>query len=68
MTQQCGILHGTDVAVYPRMIEGRHLAQDLNQVLGSKLAGSAAGWNELRQSNLAQTILQPVAKRDGFPT
>jgi hypothetical protein len=38
------------------MIEGRELLQDLDQVPRSELAGSAAGGNERRQSDLAHGV------------
>jgi hypothetical protein len=38
------------------MIEGREPAKDLNQILGSELAGSTSGGNELGEADLAHRI------------
>jgi hypothetical protein len=39
------------------MIEGGRLLQDLDEALGPQLAASAAGGNELCQTNLAHALL-----------
>jgi len=53
------------------MRERGKISQDLNQVLGTELAGSATGRNQCRQSDLVHTLLlsqkivpNPVLKRE----
>ncbi|MEE8165804.1 MAG: hypothetical protein V3T64_09565, partial [Myxococcota bacterium] len=44
-TQQCGVLHRSEIRIDPGMGERGDPFQDLDQVLSSELAGSTAGGN-----------------------
>ena len=50
--QEGRILHGPGLVDHPGMFERCDLSQDLDQVPRSQLAGSAAGGNQRRQSDL----------------
>ena len=55
--QQCRILHGSDLAAEPRVIERSYVLQDLDEALSGELAGSTASGDERRQSDLAHDLL-----------